>query len=245
VHLYGQVCDMDQIGALGRRHGLFVLEDAAQAHGATWDGRRAGSLGDAGAFSFYPSKNLGALGEGGAVVTSDAGLAERVRELRHIGQRGKGHHVHLGWNERLHGLQAALLRVKLPHLDGWNAARRRHADTYAAALGGAGVQLLCETPRSPCVFHVYPVRVPARDELADRLGAAGIQTGIHYTPACCDQPPLQDSGRIAGDVSIARAWAGEELSLPMAPELRDDEVERVAAAVRRVASGYAAGGLRS
>jgi dTDP-4-amino-4,6-dideoxygalactose transaminase len=241
VHLYGQACDMDAIGELARRHGLFVLEDAAQAHGAAWDGRRTGTLGDAAAFSFYPSKNLGALGEGGAVVTADAGLAERVRELRHIGQRGKGNHVLRGWNERLHGLQAALLRVKLPHLDGWNAARREHAAAYRALLGDS-VRTLHEDERSPSVHHVFPIRVPDRDALAARLGEQGVQTGVHYDPAACDQPPVQGPGRIAGDVPNARAWAAEELSLPMAPELRSDEVERAAHAVRHAVGRYAAGG---
>src|SRR5256714_5854550 len=149
---------MDAVDDFAARHGLAVFEDVAQAHGATWRGRRAGSLGLAAAFSFYPSKNLGALGDGGAICTSDPALAERARALRHIGQRHKGEHELTGWNERLDGLQAAFLRAKLPHLDGWSAARREAAGGLRAALGEAGLRMLEERPESPCVYHVFPVR---------------------------------------------------------------------------------------
>ncbi len=178
VHLYGQACDMAAINELARKHGLFVLEDAAQAHGAECDGERVGSLGDAAAFSFYPSKNLGALGDGGAVCSGDAQLAERVRELRHLGQRGKGEHVLVGYNERLDGLQAALLRVKLPHLDKWNAARQAYAARLREALPRELV-LLAERPGSPCVYHLFPVRHPERDRLAELLRGEGLQVGLH------------------------------------------------------------------
>lgn len=256
VHLYGQVCDMDPINALGARHGLFVLEDAAQAHGATYNGRRAGSLGDAAAFSFYPSKNLGALGDGGAVCTGDAQLAARVSELRHLGQRGKGEHVVVGYNERLDGLQAALLRVKLPHLDDWNAARRIHSQNLREGLSGVEpgdrrsgdglsaeeiveglpeeLVLLGERPGTPPVYHLFPVRHPSRERLAELLGEEGIQVGLHYTPAAHRHAAFADLPASSRPVELgeAEAWAGEELSLPMFAELGDAEVQRIAAACR-------------
>ena len=232
VHLYGQVCDMPAVRMLAERHGLAVLEDAAQAHGADWDGRRAGSFGEAAAFSFYPSKNLGALGDGGAVLTNDAGVAEAVQRLRNLGQRAKGEHVDAGYNERLDALQAAVLRAKLPHLDGWNAARRRHADRYREALKGS-VGLLVERTESRSVHHLFPVRLADRDDAARRLTAGGVGTGIHYSPAVHRQPPFRElaAGRA---FPAAEAWADEELSLPMFPELRDEEVDRAAEALASV-----------
>jgi dTDP-4-amino-4,6-dideoxygalactose transaminase len=226
---------MGRVSALADRHKLFLLEDAAQAHGATWEGRVAGSLGDAAAFSFYPSKNLGGLGDGGAVTTRDESLATRVRELRNLGQRRKGEHVVLGYNERLDGLQAALLRVKLPHLDGWNAARRRHAAAYGERLDGA-VDRLVETPATPCVFHLFPIRVGTRDSLAETLDATGIQAGVHYSPAVPDHPAI---AALIGDTPrthtpVSTRWAATELSLPMFAELEAAEIERVAAAVMSV-----------
>ena len=227
VHLYGQVADMDALGELAERNGLALFEDAAQAHGATWCGRRAGTLGAAGAFSFYPSKNLGALGDAGAVCTSDAGLAERVRALRHLGQRRKGEHELLGWNERLDGLQAALLRVKLRHLDAWNDARRRRAQRYREILP-PGLRLLEERDESPCVFHVFPVRTADRDAFRAGLGKAGVETGIHYSPACHRHAPF--AGHRNDGFGVAEAWAAEEVSLPMFEHLTEDETARVAAA---------------
>jgi dTDP-4-amino-4,6-dideoxygalactose transaminase len=233
VHLYGQACAMDAIGALARRRGLFVLEDAAQAHGASCDGRPVGSLGDAAAFSFYPSKNLGALGDGGAVCTGDAALAERVRQLRNLGQRGKGEHVVIGCNERLDGLQAALLRVKLPHLDGWNAERRKNAERLRAGLP-QGLVALAERAQTPCVYHLFPIRHPQRDRLAELLRRAGVSVGLHYTPAAHRHPALAGLPPESRPVELpeAEAWAREELSLPMFAELMPEEVERVAEAVR-------------
>jgi dTDP-4-amino-4,6-dideoxygalactose transaminase len=225
VQLYGQTCDMDAIGALAERHDLLLLEDAAQAHGAQWRGTRAGSLGDAACFSFYPSKNLGALGDGGAICTDDPKLAERARALRHLGQLRKGAHDLTGWNERLDGLQAALLRAKLPHLDGWNAARREHAQRYRELLGDC-LGLLEEHPDAECVYHLFPVRVPERDELARRLNELGVQNGVHYSPALPEQPPIAEFAR--GDYPESTAWAAEELSLPMFEHLTADELERAA-----------------
>jgi dTDP-4-amino-4,6-dideoxygalactose transaminase len=240
VHLYGQVCEMDSINALAARHGLFVLEDAAQAHGATYNGGRAGSLAGAAAFSFYPSKNLGALGDGGAVCTGDTQLAARVRELRHLGQRGKGEHVVVGYNERLDGIQAALLRVKLPYLDGWNAARRHHAANLRAGLPRELVPL-GERPITPCVYHLFPARHPARDRLVELLRADGIQVGLHYSPAAHQHLAFADLPASSRPVELeeAEAWAGEELSLPMFAELSDAEVQRTAAACRAACEAIA------
>jgi dTDP-4-amino-4,6-dideoxygalactose transaminase len=236
VHLYGQVCDMDAVGALAARAGLFVLEDAAQAHGAWSADRRAGSLGDAAGFSFYPSKNLGALGDGGAVVTDDDGIARRVRELRDLGRRPGTGEFAGGRNERLDGLQAALLRVKLPHLDGWNALRRDHARRYAGDLADVAM-LLRERTSTPCVFHLFPIRVPCRDELAAHLAARGIATGIHYSPAIHDQPAFARLPAPGVELPASERWAREELSLPISPELREDERRRIVDATLGLLAG--------
>jgi dTDP-4-amino-4,6-dideoxygalactose transaminase len=226
VHLYGQPCDMDELAAICERRGLFLLEDAAQAHGADYRGRPAGSLGSASAFSFYPGKNLGALGDGGAVCTRDATLAERVRRLRHLGQRRKGEHVVAGFNERLDGLQAALLRVKLPGLTAANEARRRHAARYDVLLPRPLTPLTEHGDRRGN-YHLYPVRTPDPAALAAALGERGVQTGFHYTPALDEQPPIAAVARTPVPLDAARAWAREELSLPMFPELTDEEIDRV------------------
>jgi dTDP-3-amino-3,4,6-trideoxy-alpha-D-glucose transaminase len=230
VHLYGQMCDMDALRAIADTHGLFLLEDAAQAHGALCRDRRAGSIGNAGAFSFYPSKNLGALGDGGAVCTNDDMLAARLRRLRNLGQRAKGEHVEIGYNERLDGLQAALLRVKLPHLDAWNDARRAHAARFRELLDPE-VRLVGERPETPCIYHLLPARFADRDAVAAALGAQGIQTGIHYAPAMTGHPALAECAQVRAAVPAAEAWAAEELSLPMHPDLQEWEIEQVAEAV--------------
>jgi dTDP-4-amino-4,6-dideoxygalactose transaminase len=222
VHLYGQACDMDAVRRIAERHDLLVVEDAAQAHGATFRGRPAGSLGDVAAFSFYPSKNLGALGDGGAICTGDADIAARARRLRDLGQRVKGEHVELGFNERLDGLQAALLRAKLPHLPEANAARRQHAALYREFLKDE--LLLAERPHTPCVYHVFPIRVDDRDGTAAALLLGGVETGVHYRTAACDHPVWGDRVRLGGDVGAAREWAARELSLPMFPQLEEHEV---------------------
>ncbi len=230
VHLYGQACDMDAIGALGRANGLLVLEDAAQAAGATYRGKRVGSLGAAAAFSFYPGKNLGALGDGGAICTDDARLAARLRRLRNLGQRNKGEHTEVGYNERLDGLQAALLRVKLAHLDEWNAARRDRAERYRAALTQM-TQLLEERPESPCVYHLFATRFNDRDHVAGILRASGIETGVHYASAVHQHGAWAGQGPPEASFPVAEAWAAEELSLPMHPDLSPLEIERVASAI--------------
>lgn len=238
VHLYGQTCDMEPIHRFAAGRGLMVIEDAAQAHGAKHGSGRAGSLGDVAAFSFYPSKNLGALGDGGAICTDDPALAAAARRWRHLGQERKGEHLVAGFNERLDGLQAAVLRVKLGHLDTWNEKRRRVADRYREALGGS-VEVLDERQGGDCVYHIFPVRTPERDELVDRLEHAGVEVGMHYCPAVPDQAPFAQAARLtrAGyprvPVELPRAarWAEEELSLPMFAELDDREVSRVAGVV--------------
>lgn len=230
VHLYGQVCDMDAVGAFARPRSLFVLEDAAQAHGARWRGRPAGSLGDAAAFSFYPSKNLGALGDGGAVTTTDAGLAERVRELRHLGQRGKGNHVVMGVNERLDGLQAAFLRAKLPCLDEWNARRRDIAERFDEALGPV-VDVLPYRENATPVYHLYPVLAPERDALAAHLRRAGVSTGLHYHPAAHRHEALRCllAASTPIELSHSERWAAHQLSLPIFAEMTDEEIDAVIA----------------
>jgi dTDP-4-amino-4,6-dideoxygalactose transaminase len=225
------MCDMDAIVELADRHGLLVVEDAAQAHGATCNGRPAGSAGHVAGFSFYPSKNLGALGDAGAICTHDPDIAERARRLRNLGQRRKGEHIDIGYNERLDGLQAALLRVKLAHLSAGNAARRRRAAEYRHALSPE--ILLHERPHTPSIYHLFPVRVRDRDASLQALASRGISAGVHYTPCAADHPALAGRATLPAEgLPVARAWAAEELSLPMFPELRDDEVRAVIEACR-------------
>jgi dTDP-4-amino-4,6-dideoxygalactose transaminase len=228
VHLYGQACDMDAATEFAEGRGLALVEDAAQAHGATWSGRRAGSFGTFAGFSFYPSKNLGALGDGGAITTSDPELAERARMLRHLGQRAKGEHVLAGFNERLDTLQAAFLSTKLAHLDGWNAQRRAAARASAEALRGE-VRVLPPRELAEDVFHLYPVRLGDRDAALQSLRESGIGAGLHYFPAAHEHAPLANARR-AG-VAESERWARDELSLPMFPGLTDEEVARVAEAL--------------
>jgi dTDP-4-amino-4,6-dideoxygalactose transaminase len=222
---------MDELSHVAQRHGLLLFEDAAQAHGAPYRGKRTGGLGRAGAFSFYPSKNLGALGDAGAICTNDGQLAAKARALGNLGRNSSGEHRVPGYNERLDGLQAALLRVKLPHLDAWNASRRALAARYREALGGL-VELLSEGGDGSCVYHLFPIRVADRDGLASSLAAEDIATGVHYARCLPEHPALQDILR--AKVPMARDWAARELSLPLFPGLQPEELERVAAAVRRL-----------
>ena len=226
---------MGALNALAERHGLLLLEDAAQAHGARFR-RAAGSAGSGTSrrSRFYPSKNLGALGDAGAICTDDAAIADRARALRNLGQRRRNHHELIGYNERLDGVQAACLRVKLPYLDEWNHARRGRAERYADGLAGADVRLLAETADTPCVYHLFPVRVDERDARLGRLQAAGIGAGVHYPVAAHRHPAIveQFDTPAPGALPIAEAWASEELSLPMFAELRDDELDRVVDVLR-------------
>ena len=231
VHLYGQPADMDPLLELGVRHGFDVLEDACQAHGARYRGRRVGALGRAGCFSFYPSKNLGALGDGGAVVTNDGELADRLRKLRDLGQARKYEHVLPGHNERLDTLHAAVLRVKLRYLDEWNEARRQHARDYADRLRDTGVLLPEAADEREHVWHLYVVRSPDRERIRESLENEGIQTGLHYPVPVHLQGAIAPLGYDVGAFPIAEQWSREGLSLPMFAELELSEVAAVARAL--------------
>jgi dTDP-4-amino-4,6-dideoxygalactose transaminase len=228
VHLYGHPADIDPLDQLCESHGLALVEDACQAHGARYKGRRAGSLGTVAAFSFYPSKNLGAYGDGGAVTTDDGELAERIRVLRNLGQSSKYVHVAEGLNERLDTIQAAVLRVKLKYLDRWNALRRRHAALYEEWLRDTSIRTVQPAPWVEHVWHLYVVRVPRRDELRSALAARGVATGTHYPVPLHQQPALAHLGYARGAFPTTEAWAGEGVSLPMFAELERHEIEHVA-----------------
>ena len=232
VHLYGQPADMDPIGDVARRHGLRLIEDAAQAHGARYRGRRTGSLGDAAGFSFYPGKNLGAMGDAGAVTTSDDDLADRVRMLRNYGSRVKYHHVVQGFNCRLDPLQAAFLRVKLAHLDEWNRRRQRLAGQYLKDLRGAADLVLPAVPDwAAPVWHVFAVRHPERDAFQAWLQQSGIGTLIHYpVPPHRSQACRQQAGW-APHLPISETLAATELSLPMSPHLERAQQQQVVEAI--------------
>jgi dTDP-4-amino-4,6-dideoxygalactose transaminase len=234
VHLYGQPVDLDGILAVARRHNLLVIEDAAQAHGARYKGRRAGSFGHSAAFSFYPAKNLGACGDGGMLVTDDGQVAERVRVLRNYGQRVKYHHSTVGTNSRLDTLQAAILGVKLPHLDEWNEARRRHARTYQERLAGL-VRTPTAAPEIEHVYHLYVIETDRRDAVQDHLRAGGVSTGIHYPVPVHLQEACAHLGYRAGDFRVTEAAAARILSLPMYPELNDAQIAHVAATLLEAA----------
>jgi dTDP-4-amino-4,6-dideoxygalactose transaminase len=231
VHLYGQCADMDPILAIAKKHGLAVIEDACQAHGAEYKGRRAGSMGDMGCFSFYPGKNLGAAGEGGMVVTANAEFAKTVRMLRDWGAEKKYHHVLKGYNFRMEGIQGAVLRVKLRHLEKWTEARRAAARRYDQLLPGAGVGLPRQMDYSRHVYHIYAVRTTERAALQEALTARGVQTGIHYPVPVHLLPAFSDLGHKAGDFPHSERAANEVLSLPMFPELTAEQSVIVADAV--------------
>ncbi len=236
VHLFGQPCDMDPVLEIARRHGKIVIEDAAQAHGAEYKGRRAGSLGDMACFSFYPGKNLGAYGEGGAVVTSNAQWASAVRSMRDWGQTRRYYHDLPGFNKRLEGIQGAILRVKLRHLEQWTEARRANADLYSEKLAGCGVITPQAMPYARHVYCVYAIRTGRRDALADALAAAQIGFGIHYPVPVHLQKAYADPRYKAGDFPVAERTGREILSLPIYPELTEAQIDSVAAVVRRVAA---------
>jgi dTDP-4-amino-4,6-dideoxygalactose transaminase len=226
VDLYGHPCDADALLDVCRAHDLVLVEDAAQAHGAEYRGRRCGSLGHVAAFSFYPGKNLGAYGDAGAVVTNDDDVADRIRVLRDLGQARKYEHVVLGGNERLDTVQAAVLRVKLRHLDEWTAARRAHAAEYTRLLGESVVAPQVADWADP-VWHLYVIRAENREEIREALTQADIASGLHYPTPLHLQPALALLGHREGDFPVAEEWASTSLSLPMFAELRPDELERV------------------
>lgn len=232
VHLYGQAADLDPIRALAEQHNLHIIEDAAQAHGAEYKGRRVGGIGAAGCFSFYPSKNLGAYGEAGAVVTNDESLAERLRLLRQHGQTSKYAHAMVGYNFRLEEIQAAILNVKLAHLDKWNNGRRERAARYNELLSDTALVLPREMEYARHVYHVYPVQCENRDELQKRLAAKDIQTGVHYPIPVHLQPAYASLGYKAGDLPVTERLCERVLSLPLFAELTDAQQRAVADAIR-------------
>ncbi|MDA8427764.1 MAG: DegT/DnrJ/EryC1/StrS family aminotransferase [Geobacteraceae bacterium] len=236
VHLYGQAADMDPIMEIARRRGLVVIEDACQAHGAEYKGRRVGGIGDLGCFSFYPGKNLGAYGEGGIVLTNDQKYDHAVRILRDWGAESKYCHVLKGYNYRMDGLQGAILRVKLRHLEAWTEARRSHALRYNELLAESGITLPCEKPSNRHVYHIYAIRVPQREAFQKALTTLGVSTGIHYPIPVHLQPAYADLGYSPGDFPHAEAAANEVLSLPMFAELSDEQQDTVCQAVYEVAT---------
>jgi dTDP-4-amino-4,6-dideoxygalactose transaminase len=235
VHLYGQPADMDPILDIAKRHGLVVIEDAAQAHGAEYKGRRVGSLGDMGCFSFYPGKNLGAYGEGGMVVTDNADYVRTIRMLRDWGAEQKYHHVLKGYNYRLEGIQGAVLRVKLRHLDAWTEARRAAAAHYNAKLFGSSVPTPEVMPYAKHVYHIYAIRTKQRSEWQQALQTQGIQTGIHYPIPVHLLPAYADLGYTVGDFPNSEQTANEVLSLPMFPELTRTQCDEVSEAILTLA----------
>lgn len=233
VHLAGQCADMDAVLAVAARHHLVVIEDAAQAHGALYQGRPCGSLAAAGCFSFYPGKNLGAYGDGGLIAINDAELAERLRRLRHYGQRAKYDHVELGTNARLDTLQAAVLNVKLRYLRNANAARWSHAQIYRQCLAGVGdLGFQQEMPYSTHVYHLFIIETSSRDALQSHLHAAGIETGIHYPIPLHLQPAYRHLGYIEGVFPQSERLAKMMLSLPLYPELTEAQLEEIVSEIR-------------
>ncbi len=233
VHLYGQPADMAEIMRIAAKHGLKVVEDACQAHGAKIDGTRVGCFGDAACFSFYPSKNLGGIGDGGIVVTDDADIHERIMLLRNHGQVDKYSHVESGFCSRLHGVQAAVLSVKLNYLDRWNKARRYNARVYDSLFRDSAIvqPVRASHLSGDHVYHLYVVRVDGRDDLREHLAGRGIETGIHYPVPLHLQPSLKEYGYKKGDFPVTERVADEIVSLPMFPELKESDIERVAAEV--------------
>jgi dTDP-4-amino-4,6-dideoxygalactose transaminase len=228
VHLYGQAADVDALLKIARRHNLHLIEDACQAHGATYKGRKAGSLGVAGCFSFYPGKNLGCLGEGGAVVTSNPELAQRMRMLRDHGSVKKYEHSLPGYNFRLEGLQGGFLSVKLPHLDRWNARRREVAKLYHELLSDTSLKLPVEMGWGEHVYHLYVIQTDDREALRLALNAAGIECGLHYPVPLHLQAAYADLSYEKGRFPVSEHLSSHILSLPMHPYITDEEVKRVA-----------------
>jgi dTDP-4-amino-4,6-dideoxygalactose transaminase len=234
VHIFGQVCDMDPIMDIADRYGLKVIEDACQAHGAEYKGKRAGSIGDAAAFSFYPGKNLGAFGEGGGITTNDDELAAWMHMFLNHGQEKKYYHEIIGWNGRLDGIQGAVLKVKLGHLDKWNELRRSHAARYRALLLDVkDLSLPVEEDYSSHVYHIFAVRCKERDELLAYLNENGIGAGIHYPVPVHLQSAYSELGYSEGSFPVAEQSASEFISLPMFPDMTDEQIERVVSVVKK------------
>ena len=232
VHLYGHPADMDAIMALADSRNVRVIEDAAQAHGAMYKGRPCGSTGDVGCFSFYPGKNLGAYGDGGAIVTNDDDIAEYVRRFRNYGQKVKYHHEMVGWNTRLDSIQAAVLRVKLKHITDWNRLRASNADKYRTQLAGSPVTLPVVAPECTHIYHLFVIRCERRDDLMAYLNERDIQSGIHYPIPIHLQSAYAELGLGVGSLPVTEKAAGEIVSLPMFPELTDEQIGHVCEGVR-------------
>jgi dTDP-4-amino-4,6-dideoxygalactose transaminase len=231
VHLYGQVADMAAISDIAKKHGLLVIEDACQAHGARYNGQRAGTIGDAGCFSFYPGKNLGACGDGGAVVTNNETVSNRIRELRNYGQNEKYIHLTLGYNNRLDSIQAAILRVKLRYLDEWNASRKKAAQLYRELLSDNAIEIPRENPESDHVYHLYVIQHQRRDDLLAFLREQQIFCGIHYPVPLNHQKPYSAAKTIPVDVPVAHNVSRRILSLPMFPEISEQQIKHVVAEI--------------
>jgi dTDP-4-amino-4,6-dideoxygalactose transaminase len=238
VHLYGHPAHMGPIRQLADKHGLVVIEDACQAHGARYKSKRVGSLGHASAFSFYPGKNLGAYGDGGIVVTKDRKIANRLEMLRNYGQKEKYKHLFRGYNRRLDTMQAAILRVKLKYLEKWNAARRWNAKLYQKHLEGSGVVVPGDAGGAESVWHLYVIRTERRDALMDHLVSKGINAGIHYPIPIHLQPAYHDLGYKRGDFPVTEAYADRILSLPMYAELADRQIEFISQTVCEFQSAH-------
>jgi dTDP-4-amino-4,6-dideoxygalactose transaminase len=231
VHLYGQPADMDPVMEIARRHDLVVIEDACQAHGAEYKGKKVGTFGHVGCFSFYPGKNLGAYGDGGMVVTDDPSVADTIRLLSNHGRVDRHQHSREGFNYRLDTLQAAILSVKLKHLERWNAQRRDHARRYSELLAGLEVKTPVEKEFAKHVFHLYIIRLSRRDELAEHLSSRGIAVGMHYPLALHQQEAYAHLNYPLGSFPVSEACAREVLSLPMFPELSEAQIQHVVAAI--------------
>lgn len=232
VHLYGRPANMDKILKIAKRHKLFVIEDACQAHGASLNNKKMGSIGDIAAFSFYPAKNLGAYGDGGAITTNNKKFADKIKQMRNYGQTQKYHHDYLAWNSRLDTIQASVLIIKLKYIDKWNKARRKNAQIYNKLLKNLPII----TPEIPVdsnhVFHLYVIRFTKRDDLAKYLNSKGISTGLHYPIPIHLQKAYIDLGYKKGDFPVAEKLASEILSLPMYPELKESDIEYIAKEVK-------------
>lgn len=233
VHLYGQMAEMDPIMEIAKAHGLYVVEDASQAHGAEYKGKRAGSIGDIGCFSFYPGKNLGAYGEAGGITTNNDELAQYMRMFRDHGQSQKYYHDIVGWNGRMDGFQGAILSVKLKHLDAWTDARRAHAQSYCELLADVdGVMLPVEAEWAKHVYHIFHIRVQNRDAVMAKLNEQGIACGIHYPIPLHMQKAYADMPYSEGQFPVSEQSAAEMVSLPMFAELTEEQIQAVCAAVK-------------
>lgn len=235
VHLYGNPADMEALKIIADKHEIPIVEDACQAHGALHRGKPVGGWGKAGVFSFYPTKNLGGLGEGGILTTDDEGLTEIVRKLRSHGETGRYLHEQLGFNYRMSAFQGAALRTKLPHLHGWNEERRQIASCYREGLAESGIKAVMETPDSEAVYHLFVVLLPERDRVQMKLKERGIDTSVHYPVPLNRQPPFESATRISGDLAVTESIANRVLSLPIYPGISEEAIDTVTENLKELA----------